>query len=35
MSDGISIIENAEVVLRGYENIIDKLKGLGINVEMI
>lgn len=34
-ADGISIINNADYVLRGYENIIDKLTNIGAKIELI
>lgn len=33
LSDGITTIENFEVIFRGYENIISKLKSLGIQIK--
>lgn len=35
VSNNKSIIENAEIVLRGYENLSDKLKTLGVKVEVL
>lgn len=33
IANGTSIIENAELILRGYENLIDKLRGLQVAIE--
>ena len=34
-ADGTSIINNADYVLRGYENIIEKLTNIGAKIELI
>ena len=34
-ADGITTIENAQVIFRGYENLISKLKNLNINAKII
>ena len=33
IAEGETIIENAEVILRGYENVVQKLKNCNINIE--
>ena len=35
IATGETIIENAEVILRGYENVIEKLKSCNINIEIL
>ena len=35
VAKGITKIENIEYILRGYENFIDKLKKIGIDIELI
>lgn len=35
LADGETIINNVEYILRGYENIVDKLKNLGAKIELI
>ncbi|MFA5407627.1 MAG: UDP-N-acetylglucosamine 1-carboxyvinyltransferase [Bacilli bacterium] len=35
VADGITTIENVEHILRGYENIIDKLTKLGAKIEIV
>ena len=32
MAKGISVIEGVDVILRGYENVVGKLRGLGANI---
>ena len=34
-ADGVSIIENAEIIMRGYENIVEKLSHLGAEIEYV
>lgn len=34
-TEGQSIIENADIIYRGYENIVNKLRSLGANIEEI
>lgn len=35
ISNGVSTIDNIEIVLRGYENIVSKLKSLNLDIEII
>lgn len=35
ISSNKSIIENTEIVLRGYENLVEKLKNIGVKIETI
>ncbi len=35
IADGTTIIDNIEHILRGYENIIHKLKDIGANIEIV
>ena len=32
---GTSVIDHAEIIYRGYENLADKLRGLGADIEAI
>ena len=32
MAKGISVIEGVDVILRGYENVVEKLKQLGASI---
>ena len=34
-AEGVTIIDNVEHILRGYENIIEKLKNIGADIELI
>ena len=35
IAEGKTTISNVEYILRGYENIIEKLSGVGANIKMI
>ena len=35
LAEGTSVISNTEYILRGYENIVEKLKNLGAKIELI
>lgn len=35
IAEGESVIENAELIDRGYENVVEKLKGLGADIRQI
>ena len=35
IAEGITIIDNTKYILRGYNNIIEKLKNVGANIELI
>ena len=35
LADGETVINNVEYILRGYEDIVNKLKNLGANIELI
>ena len=35
IAEGTTIIDNIEHILRGYENIINKLKDIGANIEIV
>ena len=34
MADGKTIIDNADYILRGYEDIVDKLRSIGANIKL-
>ena len=34
IADGTTIIDNADYILRGYENIVEKLKNVGAKIEL-
>jgi len=34
-AEGVTTISNVEHILRGYENIIEKLKNIGADIELI
>ena len=34
-ADGKTVINNADYILRGYENIVDKLKNVNADIELV
>ena len=35
IAEGVTTIENVDHILRGYENIIEKLSGVGAKIELV
>ena len=35
IAEGITTIDNVNHILRGYDNIVEKLKNVGANIELI
>jgi len=35
VAEGTTTIENVDHILRGYENIIEKLSGVGANIKLV
>ena len=35
MAQGTTFITNEDIIARGYDNIVEKLKNIGVNIETV